>query len=111
MKLRHGYLGLCIPGAALPYSQFIPWLETHGLDLSLFFTELFSTRIGAFFGMDVIVSAVVLMVFIGVEGKRLAIRRLWLAVVATLAVGVSLGLPLFLYMRQVKIDARGMNLA
>jgi hypothetical protein len=51
------------------------------------------------------------MVFIGVEGKRLAIRRLWLAVVATIAGGVSLGLPLFLYMRQVKIDARGMNLA
>jgi hypothetical protein len=48
MKLRHGYLGLCILGAVLPYSQFIPWFRAHGLDLPLFFTELFSTRIGGF---------------------------------------------------------------
>jgi hypothetical protein len=105
MKLRHGYLGLCILGAVLPYSQFIPWFRAHGLDLPLFFTELFSTRIGGFFGLDVLVSALVLFVFIGVEGKRLAIRKPWIPVAATVAVGVSLGLPLFLYMRQLKIDS------
>ncbi len=106
MKLRFGYLGLCVLGAALPYAQLIPWLRTHGLDPSSFFAELFSTRIGAFFGVDVIVSALVLYVFIGVEGSRLAIRKLWIPVAATLAVGVSLGLPLFLYMRQRTIDMR-----
>lgn len=76
----------------------------HGLDLRLFFSELFSTRIGGFFGMDVIVSAAVLFLFIGVEGRRLAIKNLWVPVVATCAVGVSLGFPLFLYLRQVKLD-------
>ena len=106
MKLRSGYLALCILGAALPYSQFIPWLRTHGLDLPLFFTELFSTRIGGFFGMDVMVSALVLWVFIGVEGKRLAIKKLWIPVAGTVAVGVSFGLPLFLYMRQLELDTR-----
>ncbi|HET6343208.1 MAG TPA: DUF2834 domain-containing protein [Gemmatimonadota bacterium] len=106
MKLRFGYLGFCILGAALPYSQFIPWLRTHGLDLPLFFTELFSTRIGGFFGMDVLVSALVLWVFIGVEGKRLAIKKLWIPVAGTVAVGVSFGLPLFLYMRQLELDTR-----
>jgi hypothetical protein len=106
MKLRYGYLGFCILGAALPYSQFIPWLRTHGLDLPLFFTELFSTRIGGFFGMDVMVSALVLWLFIGVEGKRLALKKLWIPVVGTVAVGVSFGLPLFLYMRQLEIDTR-----
>jgi hypothetical protein len=106
MKLRFGYLGFCILGAALPYSQLIPWLRTHGLDLPLFFTELFSTRIGGFFGMDVMVSALVLWLFIGVEGKRLALKKLWIPVVGTVAVGVSFGLPLFLYMRQLEIDTR-----
>lgn len=104
MRVRYIYLGLCLLGAALPCSQLEPWLATHGLDLRLFFSELFSTRIGAFFGLDVIVSAVVLFVFIGVEGRRLAIRNLWLPIVATCAVGVSLGFPLFLYMRQLKLD-------
>jgi hypothetical protein len=106
MRLRYVYLGMCFLGAALPYSQFVPWLRIHGLDLSLFFAELFSTRIGGFFGMDVLVSALVLFVFIGAEGKRLAIQKLWIPVAATVAVGVSLGLPLFLYMRQLKIDTR-----
>jgi hypothetical protein len=35
-------------------------------------------------------------------------RRLWAPVAASLAVGVSLGLPLFLYLREVALDrARG----
>ena len=105
MRLRHIYLGLCLLGAALPLSQLVPWLATHNLNIPLLVSELFSTRIGAFFGLDVIVSAVVLFVLIGVEGRRLGVRHLWLPVVATLAVGVSLGLPLFLYLRQLKLDA------
>lgn len=105
MRLRHIYLGLCLLGAALPYSQLVPWLAAHNLNIPLLVSELFSTRIGAFFGLDVIVSAVVLFVLIGVEGRRLGVRRLWLPVIATLAVGVSLGFPLFLYLRQLKLDA------
>ena len=106
MKLRHVYLCLCFFGAALPCWKLLPWLMTHGLNLRLFFSELFSTQVGGFFGMDVIVSALVLFVFIGVEGRRLAIQNLWVPVVATCAIGVSLGFPLFLYMRQLKLEAQ-----
>ena len=101
--MRWIYLLLCLPGAALPLSRFIPWFVDHGLDVSLFVSELFSTRIGGFFGWDVIVSAVVLFVFIGVERRRLAIRAWWAPVVATLLVGVSLGLPLFLALREAAL--------
>lgn len=104
MRLRHVYLGLCIIGTVLPYSQLIPWIGSHGLDFPLFFQELFATRIGAFFGLDVIVSALVLVVFIWCEGRRLVMRHLWLPVLATVLVGVSLGLPLFLYLRQRELD-------
>jgi purine-cytosine permease-like protein len=106
MKLRHIYAGLCILGALLPCSQLVPWLMTHGLDLRLFFSELFSTRIGGFFGVDVIVSAIVLFLFIGVEGRRLGVQYLWLPIVATCFVGVSFGFPLFLYLRQLKLDGQ-----
>ena len=104
MKLRHGYLGLCVIGAILPYSQLLPWIAIHGLDLSQFFQELFSTRISGFFALDLIVSAAVLVMFILSEGRRLDLSCLWLPVFATLLVGVSLGFPLFLYMRQRKLD-------
>jgi hypothetical protein len=104
MNQKNTYILLCALGAVLPLSQFIPWVGEHGLNLALFFQELFSNRIGAFFGLDVIMSAIVLFTFIFHEGRRLQINNLWLPVIATLSVGVSLGFPLFLYMRQLKIE-------
>jgi hypothetical protein len=105
MRLRHLYLVLCVLGVVVPYAPFVPWVAQHGLQIGLFVRELFATRVGAFFGLDVIVSAVVLFVFICAERKTVAIRHAWLAIIATLVVGVSLGLPLFLYMRQRALDA------
>ncbi len=103
MTIRTTYLVFCILGFALPYSQFIPWLLDRGLDIPLFWGELFSTRMGGFFGMDVLVSACVLTLFVVVEGRRLGMHRLWVPIVGTFLVGVSFGLPLFLYMRHPHI--------
>jgi len=104
LRGRHGlflaYLALALIGAILPLSAFLPWFAEHGLDIPAFLGELFSTRIGAFFGWDVIVSAIVLFLFIAVEGSRTGVRHRWLPVTATLIVGVSCGLPLFLALRE-----------
>lgn len=94
------YLALCVVGVVLPYDFFFPWLVDNGLDLSLFITELVSTRVGAFFGADVIVSAVALFGFVFADGRRADVKWLWAPVVGTLCVGVSFGLPLFLYLRE-----------
>ncbi|HEY7637011.1 MAG TPA: DUF2834 domain-containing protein [Gemmatimonadales bacterium] len=107
MRLKHLYFCLSVLGLVLPYSQFLPFVEEHGLDLRLIVQQLFANRISAFFGLDVIVSAVVLLVFMGVEGRRLAMRRRWVPLVALLTVGVSLALPLFLYQRVTHQDAAG----
>jgi hypothetical protein len=104
LRLRYIYLVLCVVGVLLPYWQFVPWFLEHGLDISLFIQQLFANHIGAFFGLDVIVSSVVLWIFIFAEGGRLGMRGLWIPVIGSLLVGVSLGLPLFLYMRQVHLD-------
>ena len=61
MKARRVYLILCMLGFVIPYSQFVPWLLGHGLNIGLFFRELFANRTSAFFAMDVIVSAIVLI--------------------------------------------------
>jgi predicted exporter len=98
--MRWLYLSLAVIGAVLPYSQFIPWIAAHGLDVSLMVRELFSTYIGGFFGLDVLVSAVVLLVFICREGASRNVRPLWLPIAATCLIGVSSGLPLFLYLRE-----------
>lgn len=105
MKPKTLYLILCIMGLVLPYAEFIPWLMQHGLNLPLFVRELFANRIGAFFGMDVLVSAVVLIVFTRIEGRRALIRHRWLVILSVLTVGVSLGLPLFLYLREQQLES------
>ncbi len=104
IKLKTVYLVLCLLGVVLPYWHFVPWVAQNGLNLTLFFEQLFVNHIGAFFGMDVIVSAAALLVFVRSESSRLVVRGGWLAVIAVLTVGVSLGLPLFLCMRERKLD-------
>jgi hypothetical protein len=100
------YLVLCVFGFALPYWQFLPWAMEHGLNMRLFVHELFANRIGGFFGMDVLVSAVALIGFIRGEGMRLKMSQLWLPIVSVFLVGVSLGLPLFLYIRERELARR-----
>ncbi len=100
------YLILCILGTVLPYSQFVPFLVEHGLNLQLFFEQLFVNRISSFFAMDLIVSSLVLWAFVFWEGSRLGMKNLWIYIASNLLVGVSLGLPLFLLMRQRKLEER-----
>jgi hypothetical protein len=107
MRPKHLYLGLCLAGTILPLAAFLPFLRTHGLDARAFLDQLFGTPVSGFFGWDVIVSSVVLWAFVVVEGRRLAMSRLWAPIAANLLVGVSLGLPLFLYMREARRKAIG----
>jgi hypothetical protein len=102
--LKNAYLILCILGTALPYSQFVPFLLEEGLNINAFFRELFANQISVFFGMDVIVSSLVFATFVFSEGSRLKMKNLWIYIASNLLVGVSLGLPLFLLMRQRKLE-------
>jgi uncharacterized protein DUF2834 len=107
MKPRTLYLALCVVGAVLPYSLFIPFLLEHGLDFRLIVEQLFANRISGSFALDVIVSSVAFWVFVFVEGRRSGARNLWAPIAANLVVGLSLGLPLFLYMRERRLEANG----
>jgi hypothetical protein len=83
----------------------------NGLPLKLFVQQLFANRIGGFFGLDVLVSAIVLFHFVRQEGRRLSMRGLWAPIVSTLLVGVSLGFPLFLYQRELTLENQPQKLA
>ena len=104
MRARHFYLMLCVLGLALPNAAFWPWLATHGMAPRRFVMDLFANGVSAFFGLDVVLSSCVLVLFVESEGRRLCLLRRWLPIAAACLVGVSLGLPLFLYQRQVHLD-------
>ncbi len=95
--MKKFYLFLCVIGFLLPYSQLTIWLFENGLDVSKFFEAIVGSRIGLFAWLDVVVSAVVLVGFITSKKELLETRQTVFSICATLCVGVSLGLPLFLY--------------
>jgi hypothetical protein len=97
MKSVYGVL--CILGAAIPCYFFAPFVLEHGLNMQLFMRQLFATPVSSFFGVDVLLSSLALWVFIAFERRRKPVRLWWLCIIANLAVGVSLALPLFLYLR------------
>lgn len=104
MRPKYLYLILCILGTLLPWSQLLPFLREHGLDFRLFVQQLFASHISGFFALDVIVSSLALWTLVYIEGRRVGVRHLWAPIAANLAVGVSLGLPLFLYLRESRLE-------
>ncbi len=102
------FLILAILGTVLPLWFFIPFLAANGLDVPLIFRQLFQNNISSFFGLDVFVSAIALWLFVFSEGRRRRMKNLWGYVLCTLLIGVSLGLPLFLFFRERKLRAEGL---
>ena len=101
--MRFVYLVFCVLGTVLPLSQFAPWLSTNGLAIGLLVQEAFGSPVAAFAWWDVLISALVTLIFIFSEGRRSEVRHLWLPVMGLCTVGVSLALPLFLLLREQRL--------
>ena len=98
-------LVLAVIGVVVPYAAFAPWLLNHGLNIPGLISEAMAYPLSQFAWLDVIIAAIALIVFILVDGKRLKVKgRNW-AIVATLCVGVSCGLPFYLYLRERQLEA------
>ena len=52
---------------------------------------------------DVIIATVVFWVFVAFEAPRLGLRHAWAPVAASLTIGLSSALPLFLFMRERRL--------
>ncbi|MDR1080480.1 MAG: DUF2834 domain-containing protein [Deltaproteobacteria bacterium] len=100
------YLGLALLGAVAPYSFLGQFLASSGPDFQLLKAQAVQTPVSAYFAVNMLVAALVTVVFIAREGRRLRMRGLWLPLLATLAIGVSCGLPLFLYLRKANEDLK-----
>ncbi len=100
MKIKHFYLIAFIIGTILPYWQFVSFFVENGFDFPLLLDQLLATRISKFFMYDVLVSAVVVVV-LAVQNRK-KVRLYWLPIIATLTIGVSGGLPLFLFLDELR---------
>ena len=80
-------------------SPAVYFLVTRQLDIAQFARDAIATPASLAAWLDVVISALAVLMFVYREGQRLGMQSLWLYGLATLAVGSSCGLPLFLYGR------------
>ena len=94
------YLLLTILGIVLPYGALVPWLLTNGVDVELLVEHATANPISVLAWLDVIIAAIALLAFIISDSRVNKVKGALYAIIGTLTVGVSFGLPLYLYLRQ-----------
>ena len=94
------YAGLCLAGFVIPYFFLVQFLRLYGLNLAELARQMFGAPIAAFFVADVIISSLAFWAWMYQDTRRRPVRLWWLCIAANLIVGLSLALPLYLYLRE-----------
>jgi len=97
--LRWLYLALAVWGAIHPMVYFIAWFQGNGWSLSAMIDAWYVNDATTGLTWDLTIAAITLTIWIIAE---VAVRRNWsalIAIPATFGIGVSCGLPLYLFLR------------
>ena len=105
--MRKIYALFTLVGVILPFSQFVLWLTEYGFSFSLFIHQIVENPLATFAWLDVILTVIVIVVMVMNEGRNYKIKRLWIPIIASFVGGASVGLPLFLYMKQCHLEKIG----
>lgn len=101
--MKYVYLTLAILGAVIPLSKFISFINENGLDFSILLKQAFENHISAFAWLDVIITVIVIVIMTVDFGKKSEVKYLWIPIVASFTVGASFGLPLLMFLRELKL--------
>ena len=99
MNRENIYLVLTIVGTLAPAIFGAPYLLEHGYNPAHMMPAIFSSPVSAMVGINVIIGCITLAILMHTEGRELGIKT-WLPIVAITIVGISSGLPLYLYLRE-----------
>lgn len=103
-SLRYLYLALAVIGAIWPMYYFISWFLEFGFSLTAMADAWHVNDATSGLVWDLTISAVALTIWVFSETY---VRKNWIAlwaIPATWCIGVSCGLPLFLFLRTRPID-------
>ncbi|MDX2163420.1 MAG: DUF2834 domain-containing protein [bacterium] len=98
--LRMFYLAAAVIGTLIPWVFFAGFFASEGIDLSLFVSSLFVNGAAGGFSADVLISIVVFWVWSYTDARRHGVRRWWIGLPAGFFVGLSLALPVYLFIRE-----------
>ena len=91
------YLFAGFAGTLPPFAAFGEWITHYGFSPVQMMTAIWQQPLVLFAWLDVIITALVLIIFADIEARRTGMSRRWITPIATCCIGPSLGLPLFLY--------------
>lgn len=94
------YLALAVLGAIVPFAIFAVFVADNGFDFIAFADVIVSSPVALMLLGDLLVSSLVFWVWMSREAPQAGMGAWWPFVVATLLVGLSFALPLFLYFRE-----------
>lgn len=103
MSRKSIYLTLALIGLFVPYCFFFKFLNQNGFDIPLLLNQLLANNISTFFAVDLIISVIVFWIYMTAEANKLQMKNSGLYILASLFVGLSFALPLFLYFREQKL--------
>jgi hypothetical protein len=104
--MKNVYLVLAILGFIVPYYFFLQLPAEHGFNLPSLVQPFFANNFMKGAAMDLTISVIVFWTFMFVEANRLQMKNAWIYILATLLVGLSFALPLFLYFRERKLELK-----
>ncbi|KPP84039.1 MAG: Protein of unknown function (DUF2834) [Rhodobacteraceae bacterium HLUCCA08] len=97
--IRWAFLGLAIWGAVHPMAWFVAWFRDNGLSLPGMIEAWHANAATSGLVWDLTIAAIALTLWVIAESLR---HRHWaglIAIPATFCIGVSCGLPLYLFLR------------
>ena len=100
------FLVLAVIGFVVPYFFFLQLPVQNGFNLSSLLQPFFANNFMKGAAMDLTISVIVFWIFAFAEANRLQMKNPWVYVLATLLVGLSFALPLFLYFRERKFETK-----
>ena len=98
------YLILTVIGFILPYYFVFNFYTANEMTTSAALAQLASTDWGALFIADLTISVFAAWTYFYNEAKRLKMNYWWAYPIATMMVGLSFSLPLFLYFRERHLE-------
>ena len=98
--MRYLYLALAIWGTIHPMYYFITWFQAEGWSLMAMVDAWHANAASSGLVWDLTIAAVALTIAVIVEVLRTRRWAYLAAIPATYCIGVSCGLPLFLYFRE-----------
>ena len=104
--LKWVYLVLALLGAVLPTLANIEFAKSYGpsFDIQLFIELANSNPASQSLSRDLFIGSSAIFIWIISESKRLQMKNLWVVILTTFTIAFSFSAPLFLYLRELRIE-------